>query len=224
MRARVALAGLLATLVVAGPATAHVDVLPARVNLGEAVQLTVRVPTERSLPTTIVEVRFPSHVTVYRFEQPPGWQVQPKRAADGRLRGVVYRGGRIGVDRYQDFHMLATPFDSGTAVWEVLQTYADGQVKPWTGPPEEEEEDDGSGPIETGPTAQGPAARMEIVAGGAGGAEDLQVISVDGDDGSGVGIWLGVIAIAIAAAAGVGVGLLWSTRPARLPEDGPEDG
>jgi hypothetical protein len=39
------------------------------------------------------------------------------------------------------------------------------------------------------------------------------------DDDSGAAIWLGVIAIGIAALAAIGVGLLWSTRPARLPED-----
>jgi hypothetical protein len=40
-----------------------------------------------------------------------------------------------------------------------------------------------------------------------------------GDDGSGAAIWLGVIAIGISALAALGVGLLWSTRPARLPEE-----
>ena len=42
------------------------------------------------------------------------------------------------------------------------------------------------------------------------------------DDDSGAAIWLGVIAIGISALAAVGVGLLWSTRPARLPEDDEE--
>jgi len=39
------------------------------------------------------------------------------------------------------------------------------------------------------------------------------------DDDSGAAIWLGVIAIAISALSAFGVGMLWSTRPARLPDD-----
>lgn len=36
---------------------------------------------------------------------------------------------------------------------------------------------------------------------------------------TGAAVWLGVIAIAISALAALGAGLLWSTRPARLPEE-----
>ena len=60
---------------------------------------------------------------------------------------------------------------------------------------------------------------MEIVAAGSAvpGAPAAANATDDGD--SGAAIWLGVIAIVIAALAALGVGLLWSTRPARLPED-----
>jgi hypothetical protein len=217
VRARIALAALVASLAVAAPAAAHVEVLPARVEQGKALELTVRVPTERNLPTTAVQVQLPTQVTVYSFGQPPpGWTVEPQRASDGRFRGVIFRGGTIGVGRYADFTMLATPFETGTVAWKVRQTYQDGQVKPWTGPPEEE------GAVaspETGPSAPGPAAQMEILAPGAT-AQGRPTAVESGDDGdSGAAIWLGVIAIGIAALAAVGVGLLWSTRPARLPED-----
>jgi hypothetical protein len=45
------------------------------------------------------------------------------------------------------------------------------------------------------------------------------VVSNSDDDGSGAAIWLGVIAIGISLLAALAVGFLWSTRPARLPED-----
>lgn len=217
MRARIALGALVVALAAVAPAAAHVEVLPARVEQGVALELTVRVPTERNLPTTAVEVQFPSQVTVYSFGEPPaGWTVHPQLANDGRYRGVLFRGGTIGVGRYADFTMLATPFETGTVAWKVRQTYQDGQVKPWTGPPEEE----GGSSQETGPSAPGPAARMEIVAAGtAVPAAPAAVAGRGDDDDSGAAIWLGVIAIGIAALAAVGVGLLWSTRPARLPED-----
>lgn len=219
MRARIALAALVAALAVAAPAAAHVEVLPDRVEQGRALELTVRVPTERNLPTTAVQVQFPAQVTVFSFgEPPPGWTVTPRLAADGRYRGVAFTGGEIGVGRYADFTMLATPFETGTVLWKVRQTYQDGQVKPWTGTPV----DQGGGSQETGPSAPGPAAEMEIVAAGSAVSGAAAGADGDGDGDSGAAIWLGVIAIVIAALAALGVGLLWSTRPARLPEDDEE--
>ena len=77
MRARIALGALVASLAAVAPAAAHVDVLPAQVEQGKALELTVRVPTERNLPTTAVHVQFPSQVTVYSFGEPPrGWTVE----------------------------------------------------------------------------------------------------------------------------------------------------
>jgi hypothetical protein len=213
--ARVAALAAVAWLALAAPAMAHVEVLPASVPQGDAVQFTIRVPNERDIPTTQVRVDFPAQVTVFSFaDPPPGWRLQPLRAADGRFRGVVYSGGSIAASRYVDFHVLGTPFESGTAVWPSRQRYADGQVKPWTGPPETS----GQEAPESGPTEPGPAAAVEIAAPGSVPAGTAQAADED-DDGSGAGIWLGVIAIAISALAALGVGMLWSTRPARLPGD-----
>ena len=77
---------------------------------------------------------------------------------------MVYSGGSIGVDRYADFHVLGTPFESGTAVWKARQTYADGKVKPWTGPAEQP----GQEAPESGPTDPGPAAVVTVLEPGAG--------------------------------------------------------
>ena len=63
------------------------------------------------------------------------------------------------MERYVDFHVLGTPFESGTAVWKTRQTYADGLVKPWTGPPEKPGEE----APESGPTDPGPAATVTIL-------------------------------------------------------------
>lgn len=207
-------AAVAAWLACAGAASGHVEVLPASVPAGEAVELTVRVPTERDLPTTRVRVDFPPQVTVFSFaDPPPGWRITPLRRPDGRFRGVVYSGGSIPVARYADFRMLGTPFEEGTAIWTSRQTYADGQVKPWTGPPEQP----GAESSESGPVEPGPAAAVEITAPG---ASPAAAAPADDDDGSGTAIWLGVIAIGISLLAALAVGFLWSTRPARLPEDG----
>lgn len=212
MRSRIVALAALALAAGAAPATAHVDVLPTRAADGQATEFTVRVPTERDVPTRSVTVRIPPSVTVFSVsEPPPGWRVREERSADGRLVAVTWLGGAIGVGRFQDFSILGTPFGEGTAIWESEQVYADGITKPWTDAPDPE----GTSSPETGPEEPGPAAAVEVVA-----TEDLVVAAGADDDGSGAAIWLGVIAIAIAALAALGVGLLWSTRPLRLPEDG----
>jgi hypothetical protein len=216
---RVALVlALAAGLITVAPAAAHVDVLPREVAQGEAIQLTVRVPTERDVATTRVRVEIPPQITVYSFgPPPPGWKVVPVRGPDGRFRAVIFTGGSIAPARYADFTMLGTPFESGTAIWKVSQTYADGVVKPWTGPPEKPGEES----AETGPAEPGPAAAVTVfdpgvAVGGVTGPPS------SGDDDSGTAIWLGVIAIGISALAVVAVGFLWSTRPATLPSDDEE--
>lgn len=217
MRRLAPIVAALALLVAAAPAAAHVDVLPTTVSQGEAVEFVVRVPTEREVPTTRVRIEVPDEVTVFSFlDPPPGWRLDTVPGSDGRVRAVVYSGGRIAPGRYAEFRMLGTPFGVGETVWPARQTYGDGQVKPWTGPPE-----DGSGAsTENGPTDPGPAARVEIVDGPVAAAGPVVASE---DEGSGAAVWLGVIAIAIAALSATAVGFLWSTRPARLPGDD-EDG
>jgi uncharacterized protein DUF1775 len=198
-----------------------VDVLPTTVERSTAAEFTVRVPTEREVPTTAVTVRFPSAVTVFAFQPTPGWTRTVLKKSDGTITGVRYTGGRIAVGEYQDFTFLGTPFGPlGQTAWKALQTYADGKVKPWTGPPEKP----GAVSEEGGPTAPGPAAAVQIVArGGTTTASSVPVStsSSSGDD-SGAGIWLGIIAIIFAGGALLATGFLWSTRPMALPEDPPE--
>lgn len=208
-----AIAAVAALLAGAAPAAAHIDVLPTMVTQGEALELTVRVPNERDLPTTRVAIDVPEQVTVFSLgDPPPGWTVTPVRGPDGRIRSIVAGGGAIPAGRYADFTMLGTPFGDGEAVWPARQTYADGQVKPWTGPPEGA---DGAR-VESGPTDPGPAAVVTIVDGP---AEAVAVEVGAGEDGSDAAVWLGVIAVAISALALLATGFLWSTRPARLPGD-----
>jgi uncharacterized protein YcnI len=218
-RAAVAAAASLALALGAGTAAAHIDVLPTRVEQGQAQEFTVRVPTERELPTTGVRVDFPEQVTVYALAPPPpGWTMRERRSADGRLVGVRYTGGSIPVGGYQDFTFLGTPFEEGETVWRTYQTYADGKVKPWTAAPE----GDGEVTQETGPTDPGPAAAVTVVPEGALATAAVAAAPADedsGDDGSGAAVWVSLVAVAIAVAAFLAAAFLWTTRPMRLPED-----
>jgi len=216
-RAPVAIA--LLALALPARADAHVEVLPDKPLLEQEQEFVVRVPDERDIPTTAVRVVFPNGVKVSQFAPLAGWKRRVLLTRDRRPRGVVYTGGRIAPGEYGEFRFLATPSRAGPVVWKTFQTYADGATKPWTGPPEppgaKEEK-------ETGPTEQGPAPATEvtavpdIVAGGAS-APGGKAVSSD------AAIWLGVIAIVIALGSALAAGFLWSTRPAALPADEPED-
>lgn len=212
------LAVALLALAAPAPALAHVELRPARATVREEQQFTVRVPNERPVPTVAVKVLFPPQVTVFAFASSPGWKRRVLLTPDRRTRGVVYFGGKIGVGEYVDFRFLATPRRAGLAIWRTEQTYADGQTKPWTGPPEQPGEPE----EETGPTEPGPAPATRILSSRAavttGAAAPAARPDASGSS-SGAGIWLGLIAIAISALAVLGVGFLWSSRPAELPGD-----
>lgn len=213
MRVACGVLAAVALCVTAAQASAHVDVLPTEAVAGAAERFTIRVPSERDVDTVSVRVEFPQQITVYSVKPSPGWTVQTLLRPDGRTRGVVFSGGRIGPGQFMEFDVLGTPFEEGTAVWRSFQRYRDGVVKRWTGPPEEP----GAAAPETGPDEPGPAAATEVSAEGE--AASPAASSGDGDGDSSAAVWLGVIAIAIAGAAALGVGLLWSSRPMRLPED-----
>lgn len=220
---RILAIGAIAGALTAGavPAAAHVDVLPVRIEAERSTEFTVRVPTERELPTTAVRVDFPTEVTVYAFAPPPpGWTYRERIANDGTIAGVVYSGGQIPVNGYLDFTFLGTAFTTGTTVWKSYQTYADGKVKPWSGEPEGP---DAISP-ETGPTEPGPAASVEVVAKGAlatAAASPAAPTATATAQSSDAAIWASLIAIVIAVAAFLSAAWLWTKRPMTLPEDPP---
>lgn len=126
-------------LVAAAAAPAHVQVLPSRVAPSDPVLFTVLVPNESDTPTTTVELRFPDGIVPFSFEPVAGWERTERRAANGALQGVVWRGS-LPVGSFVRFTFLAaTPERPGELRWRALQTYADGTVVRWIGQPGSDE-------------------------------------------------------------------------------------
>ncbi len=126
-------------LATSGVANAHVRVLPEEVSADSFEVLTVRVPTEKDIPTTEVRVEVPEGFTISRVEPVPGWDYELEEEA-GVVSAITWSGGEIGATEFQQFNIQGqTPEETGEYAWNAYQTYEDGEIVEWTGPEDSEE-------------------------------------------------------------------------------------
>jgi periplasmic copper chaperone A len=215
-----------ALLLLAPVASAHVTLQPEEVPAGGFTRLDVRVPTERdNASTTKVEVQFPPGFLFASTEPVPGWEA---KIAMRKLDKPVEQFGEqiseevgqvtftasneaagIGPGEFQDFGLsLSVPDKAGSALtFKAVQTYSNGEVVRWIGPPDSEE---------PAPQVQLAAAEPE---GGAAepAAEEQAAAPADsgGDDDS--SNTLAIIALVVAVAA-LAAGLLALFRRGRRRE------
>ncbi|HTZ86641.1 MAG TPA: DUF1775 domain-containing protein [Solirubrobacteraceae bacterium] len=122
----------------AGPAMAHVQIAPTVVAPNDPVKFTVLVPGERDTETTKVDMKMPSGLLPFSYEQTPGWKRQLVKASNGEVEQIVWTG-RLARDGFVEFSFLAgTPPHPGELAFKALQTYSDGTVVRWIGAPESE--------------------------------------------------------------------------------------
>lgn len=139
---------LLATAI---PAAAHVSVNPKEAPQGEYAKLAFRVPNERNLSTTKLEVAFPEKQPFASVSVRPvaGWKAQvtkaklatPVKAHDREITEAVSRitwtadspATAIQSGEFQEFEVSAGPMpeDADQVVFKALQTYANGEVVRW---------------------------------------------------------------------------------------------
>jgi uncharacterized protein YcnI len=127
------------TLATANIASAHVRVFPEEVPADSYEVLTVRVPTEKDIPTTQVRVEIPEGFEVSRVQPVPGWDYNLEEE-DGVVRAITWSGGEIGETEFQQFDVQGkSPVESGEYPWRAFQTYEDGSVVEWIGEEDSEE-------------------------------------------------------------------------------------
>jgi len=126
-------------VVVTSVASAHVRVLPEEVPADTFEVFTVRVPTEKDIPTTGVRVEVPEGFTISRVEPVPGWDYELEEEA-GAVSAITWSGGEIGATEFQQFDVQGqTPEETGEYPWRAVQMYEDGSVVEWIGPEDSEE-------------------------------------------------------------------------------------
>ena len=175
------------TLAVASVANAHVRVLPEEVPADSFEVFTVRVPTEKDIPTTEIRVEVPEGFAVSRVEPVSGWDYELEEEV-GVVRAITWSGGEIGETEFRQFNVQGkTPAEPGEYPWNAYQTYEDGEVVEWIGPENSEE----------------PASVIRVAEGARGGHNG----AAPQKSGSGAPFSTGMI-VPIAAYSGLGVGIL----------------
>jgi uncharacterized protein len=144
------------TLALPAAAEAHVTVQPTSVPAGgEDTRLVVRVPNEMDNASTVkLDLQLPPGFAEASFEPNPGWTVQVTKAKlatpihtdDGDITEGVTRitwtgdgkDGSIPPGGFKDFGLsVLVPGKAGDKLtFKALQTYSNGKIVRWIGPPD----------------------------------------------------------------------------------------
>ncbi|MDO6851474.1 YcnI family protein [Priestia megaterium] len=132
---------VLSTIAFAGTASAHVVVYPQEATQGSYEKFTVRVPTEKDIPTTKVKIEIPKDVEVSRFEPMEGWKYDIQKDSSGLITSVTWTatGEGLSSTEFGEFNMQGKVGDNAKKiVWKAYQTYKDGSIVAWEGPADAE--------------------------------------------------------------------------------------
>ena len=113
---------------------AHAVVFPRQSTPGAYEKYVLRVPNEKAVATTRVELRFPAGVRVTSFADVPGWQLEIVTDSAKAITAAIWTGS-LPPQRFVEFPFVAVnPRTDARVEWPAFQTYADGERVEWTGP------------------------------------------------------------------------------------------
>ncbi len=158
-----------------GPVAAHVTVNPREAEQGGFAKLTFRAPTERAVPTTKIEVKFPETQPLAFVNVQPvtGWTYAVKKRTLAEpidvfgekvsevVDTVTWSGGKILAGEFQEFSVSVGPLPTAASMTFLAnQTYEDGEIVRWIEPtPSDGEEPEHPAPVLTlTPASQGEGA------------------------------------------------------------------
>jgi uncharacterized protein YcnI len=133
-RLLISCAAIALTLIVPTLLFGHAVVFPKASAPGAYERYVLRVPNEKNVATTRVELRFPADVKVSSFGDVPGWQLEVVRDSAKRIVAALWTG-TLEPERFVEFPFVAVnPKTDAEIQWPAFQTYADGNRVEWTGP------------------------------------------------------------------------------------------
>ncbi|MEO7457883.1 MAG: DUF1775 domain-containing protein [Gemmatimonadaceae bacterium] len=111
----------------------HAVVFPKASAPGAHEKYILRVPNEKAVATTRIEIRFPGDVRVTAFADVAGWKLEVLTDSAQRIIGAVWTGS-LPAQRFVELPFVAAnPKTPGEIKWLTYQTYADGEKVEWTG-------------------------------------------------------------------------------------------
>lgn len=113
----------------------HAVVRPPQSATGATEQYTLRVPNEKQVLTTSIQITFPAEITVTTVEEKAGWKLTVTRDAQGKATGATWTGLLAPAANVEFTFAARNPATSATVEWKVIQTFEDASRAEWTGPP-----------------------------------------------------------------------------------------
>jgi uncharacterized protein YcnI len=123
---------VVALVLAATAAHAHVTVWPRESRAGASERYTVRVPTEGKIATASVELEVPTDVTVTGVLASGSYRHEVKRVAD-KITAITWTQ-EIKPGEYGEFVFFARNPKVSQIAWKVRQRYVDGTSADWIGP------------------------------------------------------------------------------------------
>ncbi|WDF50620.1 DUF1775 domain-containing protein [Paenibacillus sp. KACC 21273] len=117
-------------------ASAHVTVKPAQSMPSAWETYTIKVPSEKDLPTTKVTLKVPENLSFKQYQPVPGWKTTTEKNDAGEITSITWEAesGGIEAGQFQQFVFVGeNPAKDGELAWDAYQYYSDGSVVEWTG-------------------------------------------------------------------------------------------
>ncbi|WMT41468.1 YcnI family protein [Paenibacillus sp. D2_2] len=120
----------------AGNASAHVTVSPNSSAPGSWETYSIKIPSEKDLPTTKIALKVPEGFDFKQYQPVPDWKVELTKDESGKITTVTWSAEKdgIGPGEFQKFEFVGkNPDHEADLAWNAFQYYSDGSIVEWTG-------------------------------------------------------------------------------------------
>ncbi|MCG7379236.1 DUF1775 domain-containing protein [Paenibacillus sp. ACRSA] len=129
-----------ALMLFAGLASAHVTVNPTVAQTSAWQTYTIKIPSEKELPTTKITLKVPEGVAFKQYQPLAGWKITTEKNDSNEVTSITWEvdGDNEGIlaGQFQQFNFVAQNPKAETEVaWDAFQYYSDGSIVEWTGEP-----------------------------------------------------------------------------------------
>ncbi|MGO4733733.1 YcnI family copper-binding membrane protein [Paenibacillus sp. 2KB_22] len=157
--------GTAAFMLFAGFASAHVTVSPSVAQTSAWQTYTIKIPSEKDLPTTKITMKVPEGVAFKQYQPLAGWKITTEKNDSNEVTSITWEveGDNEGIiaGQFQQFNFVAqNPKTEAEVAWDAFQYYSDGSIVEWTGQPSD------NNPHSITTISEDPAAAGNAAAGG----------------------------------------------------------